>query len=120
MYIAREDQYPNIYKVKPMYAVTSNNNQNTGYVQLLNVSGKGWFLSAFQHVGDDDGMTGYIRIDVDGVTKVNDMILYRTVEFGGEPHNLVLPIRFETSLVIYHRVASVNTGVGTTVMYDLD
>lgn len=120
MYIDTEVNYPDIYKVWPKKCAIYNNYQGTGYTTMLNVSGKGWFLGAYQHVGDDDGMTGYIQIVIDGVTKIDDMVLFSTYEYGGVPRNLVLPLRFESSLVVNHRVASKNTGVGTTVIYDLD
>ena len=86
----------------------------------MTVNGSGWFLAAFGHVGDDDGMTGYLRMEIDGTIKINDFIHYRTVSLSGEPTNLVVPLRFNTKLVISHRVAAVNTGIGTTVIYDLD
>ena len=120
MYIDKEDINPNLYRVWPKKCAIANNYQGTAYTTMLNVSGKGWFLGAYQHVGDDDGMTGYARIIIDGVTKIDGIVLFSTYEYGGVPRNLVLPIRFESSLVVQHRVASANTGVGTTVIYDLD
>lgn len=120
MYIDKEDINPNLYKVWPKKCAIANNYQGTGYTTMLNVSGKGWFLGAYQHVGDDDGMTGYAQIIIDGVTKIDGMVLFSTYEYGGVPRNLVLPIRFESSLVVNHKVGNANTGVGTTVIYDLD
>ena len=121
MYLIKDTQNPDYTTVKPRYSATAGNYQGTGYTAMLTVSNaSGWFLSAFQSVEDDDGMTGYIRIDIDGVTKINDMVLFNTAEYSGVVRNLVCPLRFENSLIVYHRVAAANTGVGTSVFYDLD
>jgi len=120
MQLNKNEQIPNLFNVKPRYATVASNYQGTTYGTVLTINGSGWFLGAFQCVGDDDGMTGYIKIDIDGVNRINDMSLYNTSGYSGVPRNLVVPIRFETQLIVYHKVASINTGVGTTIIYDLD
>ena len=120
MYLIKEGIVPNPYKVKPRYCSISNNYQGTTYAEQLNVSGAGWVLAIFQHVGDDDGMTGYVKITIDGVDFATDLSLFSTSGYSGVVRNLVVPLRFNTSLVVSRRVASANTGVGTTIIYDLD
>ena len=120
MFIDIEQVIPNPYTVKPRYANYYGNYQGTTYANCLSVTGKGWFLAAYQHVGDDDGMTGYLKLTIDGVEKIVDMSLFATYEYCGVVRNLILPIRFESSLVVARKVAAINTGVGTTIIYDLD
>lgn len=111
---------PDPYKLKPNYGTFNQNYQTTTYFDVLNISGSGYLLGMHGAAGDDDGVTVWVNLFIDGVQIWNGLNLMNGDDAASRELHITTPIRFNSSLQIQTKSSGATAGATLNTKYTLD